>query len=118
MSNNPESLDSNLGEPKQIHWEIVARTAGLMPAQIIVGRLNSLGIPARAWQEGAGDALGLTIGLLGTGHVEVPEEFVDQALEILADDVEEDEYYDDDEEYEDEEFFDEDYDDEDYDDEE
>jgi hypothetical protein len=105
MSDTSGSSGAIPGEPKQIHWEIVARTGGLMQAQIIVGRLNSEGIPARAWQEGAGVATGLTVGILGTGHVEVPEEFADQALEILAEDVAEDEDYD--EEYDENEDFDE-----------
>jgi hypothetical protein len=61
----------------------VAETAGLAPAEIIAGRLQSEDIPARAWQEGAGQAFGLTIGLLGTGFVVVPEEYVDRAKEIL-----------------------------------
>jgi hypothetical protein len=65
-------------------WEEVAQTNGLTVAEIMVGRLQAEGIPARAWQEGAGHALGLTVGLLGMGHVEVPAEFADQAREILA----------------------------------
>ncbi len=76
-----------------VKWEVVALTSGLLQAQIIAGRLQNEGIPTRAWQEGAGQALGITIGLLGTGHVMVPEEFVDQALDILesedSEDVEE-----------------------------
>jgi hypothetical protein len=66
------------------HWEEVARTDGLTIAEIMVGRLRAEGIPARAWQEGAGHALGLTVGLLGMGHVEVPQEFAAQARDILA----------------------------------
>ena len=73
------------GGKQQVRWEVVARTAGVMPANIMVGRLQAEGIPARAWQEGAGRALGLTIGILGTGFVAVPEEFVEQAPDILAD---------------------------------
>ena len=73
---------------KAVQWKIVARTLGLTPATIIAGRLHAEGIPVRAWQEGAGQALGLTVGILGTGNVSVPEEFVEQALAILAEDVE------------------------------
>ncbi|MCP4428287.1 MAG: hypothetical protein GY803_27685 [Chloroflexi bacterium] len=68
---------------EEIKWEIVARTAGLTPATIMAGRLQADNIPARAWQEGAGQAMGLTVGLLGTGFVAVPEKYVEQALEIL-----------------------------------
>ncbi len=70
---------------KETRWEEVATTSGITTAQILVGRLQSEGIPARAWQESAGQAAGLVIGLLGMGHVVVPETFVDQALDILAD---------------------------------
>ena len=52
---------------KKQKWEVVTKTAGLNTAEIIVGRLMAEGIPARAWQEGAGQAFGLTVGLLGNG---------------------------------------------------
>ncbi|MFN2188648.1 MAG: putative signal transducing protein [Candidatus Promineifilaceae bacterium] len=69
---------------KEVKWAIVARESGLAVAQIIANRLRAEGIPANAWQEGAGVAFGLTIGKLGTGYVVVPEEFEEEALEILA----------------------------------
>lgn len=81
---NLESEKSS-GKNEEVRWQEVATTMGLTPAQVIVGRLRSEGIPARAWQEGAGQAVGLVVGPLGTGHVVVPEEFVEKALEILAD---------------------------------
>lgn len=71
------------GDNESIRWKVVARTPGLTPAVIVAGRLHAEGIPARAWQEGAGQALGLTVGLLGNGHVAVPEEYEEQALTIL-----------------------------------
>ena len=43
----------NPREQKEIIWEVVSQAAGLLPAQIMAGRLQSEGIPARAWQEGA-----------------------------------------------------------------
>lgn len=79
------TVSATSGGRKEVQWKVVARTAGLMPATIMAGRLQSENIPARAWQEGAGRALGLTVGILGTGYVGVPEEFVDKAQEILAD---------------------------------
>ncbi|MCA9932473.1 MAG: DUF2007 domain-containing protein [Ardenticatenaceae bacterium] len=74
---------------EEVRWEIVFRTSGLLSAQITAGRLQAVGIPARAWQEAAGQAFGLTVGLLGTGNVSVPEEYVDQALELLESDASE-----------------------------
>ncbi len=72
------------GDAQQVHWTVVETTSGITVAEIIAGRLQSEGIPARAWQEGAGEALGLIVGLLGTGHVVVPEEYAERARAILA----------------------------------
>ena len=84
-SSMPLSFDDETtpGEKKPVRWKTVARVMGLMQATIIAGRLQAEGIPARAWQEAAGQALGLLVGALGTGHVAVPEEYVEQALSIL-----------------------------------
>lgn len=76
---------------QEIQWETVAETPGLAPAEIMAGRLHAEGIPARAWQEGAGRAYGLTVGLLGTGYVQVPVEHASQAREILAEGADEEE---------------------------
>ena len=84
-------------EKKEVKWEIVARESGLATAQIVANRLRSEGIPANAWQEGAGVAFGLTIGKLGTGYVVVPEEYKEEALLILATPV--DDYMDDPHDY-------------------
>ncbi|GJM39814.1 MAG: hypothetical protein DHS20C20_00960 [Ardenticatenaceae bacterium] len=84
-----ENSSSSRGS-QEVKWEVVARMPGITPATIVAGRLKSEGIPVRVWQEGAGQALGLTVGLLGTGYVAVPEEFAEQALEILQDQEEPD----------------------------
>lgn len=73
------------GDGQAVRWVTIYKTLGLTPAQIMVGRLEAEGIPARAWQEGAGQALGLTVGLLGNGHVSVPEPLAERASQILAD---------------------------------
>ncbi len=70
---------------EEIKWVVVAKTMGLMSAQIIANRLQSEGIRAWAWQEGAGRALGLTVGLLGEGRVLVPAEDEAEALACLED---------------------------------
>lgn len=72
------------GGNEEVRWVTVAETFGITQATIVAGRLRAEGIPARAWQEGAGQATGLIIGQLGVGHVVVPEEFEAQASEILA----------------------------------
>jgi hypothetical protein len=77
------SRETTPGGQEVVKWEVVAETMGLLPAQIIAGRLQSEGLPARAWQESAGLVHGLTIGPLGTGYVSVPESVAEQAREIL-----------------------------------
>lgn len=79
-----ESRETTPGGKKEVRWVEVAQTFGLAQAQILAGRLQAEGIPAYAWQEGAGQAAGLLVGLLGAGHVLVPEEYEDQALDILS----------------------------------
>ena len=86
-----KSSETTPGDQESIKWEVVAEQMGLLPAQIIAGRLQSEGIPARAWQESAGQAVGLIVGKMGTGYVSVPDTFVEQALEILESDDEVDE---------------------------
>lgn len=82
-----ETADTTPGGGQEIRWEIVAKTAGITPAMVIAGRLRAEGIQARAWQEGAGQAIGLSVGLLGTGYVTVPEALVEKAKAILAEPV-------------------------------
>lgn len=81
------SNETSKGPRAEVRWVVVERTGGITIAEIIAGRLQAEGIPARAWQEGAGEALGLTVGLLGTGHVVVPEEYEERARKILAEDA-------------------------------
>lgn len=88
LNSSDSSRSTHPGGKKEVKWEVVAEAAGITLATIIAGRLQAHGLPVRVWQEGAGQALGLTVGLLGTGYVAVPEEFVAQAKTILAEDVE------------------------------
>lgn len=87
-NNDLEETDLDTGESmpegdQETKWEVVTETAGLTTAEIFVGRLKAEGIPARAWQEGAGQAFGLTVGMLGTGYVLVPESYLERAKVIL-----------------------------------
>ena len=86
------------GDHEIVKWEVVARTMGLLQATIIAGRLHVEGIPVRTWQEGAGRALGLIVGALGTGYVVVPEDRVKQAHSILETSAYFDEFDEDEEE--------------------
>jgi hypothetical protein len=81
------------GGQQEAKWVAVMKTAGLLPAQIIADSLQAQGIPAHAWQEGAGRALGLMVGVLGIGYVMVPESHEEAARNFLAslDDITEEE---------------------------
>jgi hypothetical protein len=83
-------LERTVG-PGQVQWEVVYEAAGMAQAQIYVGRLMAEGIPANAWQEGAGSVFAVTVGLLGTAHVLVPQEFAEQARRILGSEEDEEE---------------------------
>lgn len=86
-----EEQTATPGGGQQIEWKVATKTAGITPATIIVGRLKANGIPARAWQEGAGQAYGLTVGLLGNGYVMVPETYLEQAKTLLEEEFDEEE---------------------------
>ena len=83
-------------------WKVVVKMYGMLEAQALVGRLQAEGVPAQAWQEGAGKALGITIGALGEVRVVVPAQFYEEAKVIADKDFSEDVVLDDDEWDEDE----------------
>ena len=87
----PVTQETTGGGSEETHWIIIEKTNGLLAAQVKAGRLLAEGIPARAWAESAGVAYGLTVGLLGTGFVSVPEEYEQEAQAILAIEYEEEE---------------------------
>jgi len=72
--------------PQDTKWAKFWETSGILPAEVIAGRLRAEGIPAWTWQQGAGSAMGLTYGPMGRGHVMVPEDQLDQARRIMATD--------------------------------
>lgn len=82
---------------REINWQVVTKLFGMLEAQALIGRLRAEGIPAQAWQEGAGRALGLTVGGLGTVRVVVPAEYLEQAQQIAtndySDEVDEDAFF-------------------------
>ena len=88
-ADKPTGQDTTPGGQREVKWKVVAQAPGITPATIIANRLQAEGLPVRAWQEGAGQALGLTVGKLGTGFVAVPEEYEEQARRILESDEEE-----------------------------
>ena len=94
QAEEPKTAVENSTTPGGDHpteWKVATKTAGITPATIIAGRLQADGIPARVWQEGAGQAFGLTVGLLGTGYVMVPESYLEHARALLAESFDEEE---------------------------
>jgi hypothetical protein len=84
--------EATAAHDEEVHWVSVASAVGTPNAVIIAGRLESYDIPTRVTQEAAGvHAIAVTVGLLGTARVWVPEEYREQAEEILATDAEEEE---------------------------
>ncbi len=65
-------------------WIIVCRAAGMVNARIILGRLQTDGIPARLQYEAIG-VLSYALDVDGLGEVQifVPESSADQAREVL-----------------------------------
>ena len=58
-----------------------------LQAQIVKGRVESEGVPVLLRYEGAGLIYGITVDGLGEARVMVPENLVEQAETILADQV-------------------------------
>jgi tetratricopeptide (TPR) repeat protein len=68
-----------------LSWVEVTVTSGITVAEVIANRLRAAGIPAHALQEGAGQALGLTVGPMGDAAVLVPEDRAEEARALLGD---------------------------------
>ncbi len=56
---------------------------GMLPAQVIKGKLESAGIPVLLKYEAIGQVLGLTVDGLGLVEVRVPSEWADTAAALL-----------------------------------
>ena len=65
---------------------VVVFTGGWMEAQIVKGRLESVGIPVLLKYEAIGKVYGLTVDGLGKVEILVPEDLKEQALEELKED--------------------------------
>jgi hypothetical protein len=93
--------DESVTKNGETGWVQVAVAYGPSEAGMIVEYLRAEGVKAVAWQEGAGNALGLTVGMLGTVRVMVPERDAEEALALLEVDEEFLQSWDDDEDEED-----------------
>ena len=64
-------------------WVVIEKTAGDLQAEILRGLLEAQGIPVLLSQEGAGRAIGLSVGPLGEVEILVPAERCLEAEVIL-----------------------------------
>lgn len=65
-------------------WDVVFVAAGMAHASIVVGRLETEGIPTKLKYEAVGPIYGLTLNGLGEVKVTVPSEYLAQAREVLS----------------------------------
>jgi hypothetical protein len=64
-------------------WIVLDEVPGMLQAEILRGMLEAQEIPSVLSQEGAGRAIGITIGTLGAVQILVPSKDLDRAREIL-----------------------------------
>ena len=65
----------------------VYTSQGMLPAQVIKGKLESANIPVMLKYESAGQIFGLTVDGLGQVQVQVPIEFAEEALALIDEDA-------------------------------
>lgn len=78
-----EGLEEDEDWVEDADWVEIAVVGGITVAEVIATSLRAAGIPALAYQEGAGQALGLTVGALGDASVLVPESRADEARRLV-----------------------------------
>ena len=62
----------------------VYRASGMLPAEVIKGRLESAGIPVLLDYESLGRVIGITVDGLGEVRVLVPDALAEDARQLLA----------------------------------
>jgi hypothetical protein len=67
------------------NWVTVEVVSGDLQAEILRGLLESYEIPVSLSQEGAGKAIGLSVGPLGEVEILVPASRQDQARKVIDD---------------------------------
>jgi hypothetical protein len=74
--------DSEMGK-QEVIWVPAAKVQGEIVAEILASNLRAAEIPVQVIQESVGHSFGISIGPLGTVSVMVPEEYLEQAKELL-----------------------------------
>jgi hypothetical protein len=60
---------------------------GMLPAEVVRGKLEYAGIPSLLKYEAIGQIIGLTVDGLGRVEVQVPEEFAEEAERLLEEEA-------------------------------
>jgi hypothetical protein len=69
--------------PQRPGMTLVYRTAGLLQAEVVKGRLESAGIPVMLDYESLGRVMGITVDGLGEVRILVPTERAEDARQLL-----------------------------------
>ncbi len=69
---------------KEEDWKVVHIASGMTNANIVVGRLETEGIPTRLKYEAAGTIYAVTVDGLGEVRVMVPSNCLEKAREVLS----------------------------------
>ena len=69
--------------PQRTGMTLVYRTAGMLQAEVIKGRLESAGIPVMLDYESLGRVMGITIDGLGEVRLLVPDDRAEDARQLL-----------------------------------
>ena len=64
-------------------WEVACTASGMANANIVLGRLETEGIPAKLKYEAVGAIYGITIDGLGKVDILVPASNLEKAREVL-----------------------------------
>ncbi len=67
------------------HWKVLAEGLNRAQAEVLKGLLEAQGLTVYLAQEGAGVALGLTVGPLGEAQIWVPSSQWEQAQQVYRD---------------------------------
>lgn len=69
--------------PDQKLWYIIGHATSMAQAEIPAGLLRSAGIPVYLFREAGSTAIPVTVGLLGSIDIAVPEAYYADALALL-----------------------------------
>jgi hypothetical protein len=65
-------------------WEVVCSASGMINANILVGKLETEGIPTKLQYEAVGTIYAITIDGLGEVKIMVPSEYLEKARTIIS----------------------------------